>query len=70
MTATTIKVPKATHDRLHRLAAAHGLTLARQIDSLIDETAARPRPTTGGYRSNGPLTVEEFDTELARGFGE
>ncbi|WP_328408582.1 hypothetical protein [Nocardia sp. NBC_00403] len=70
MTAITIKVPKATRDRLHRLAAAHGLTPAQQIDRLIDETAARPRPTTGGYRSSGPLTAEEIGTELARGFGE
>ncbi|WP_063042736.1 hypothetical protein [Nocardia pseudovaccinii] len=70
MTATTIKVPKATRDRLHRLAAAHGLTLAQQIDRLIDESAKKPRPTIGGYRSDRPLNAEEIDEELARGFGE
>lgn len=29
----------------------------------------RPRPRIGGYRSTKPLTAEEIDTELARGFG-
>ena len=35
MTMTTIKVPKATRDRLHRLAAADGVTLAQEIDKLV-----------------------------------
>ncbi|RDI66124.1 hypothetical protein [Nocardia pseudobrasiliensis] len=70
MTATTIKVPKATRDRLHRLAAAHGLTLAQQIDKLMDEQAPRPKPTIGGYRSEHPLSAEEIDDQLAGGFGE
>ncbi|WP_433603709.1 hypothetical protein ACQPXH_03400 [Nocardia sp. CA-135953] len=70
MTATTIKVPKATRDQLHRLAAAHGLTLAQQIDRLIDQHAAKPRPTTGGYRSDRPLNLEGIDKGLAGDFGE
>ncbi|WP_216915767.1 antitoxin [Nocardia sp. NBC_01377] len=70
MTATTIKVPKATRDRLHRLAATHGLTLAQEIDRLIDESGAKPRPTIGGYRSTEPLSADRIDAELARGFGE
>jgi len=67
---TTIKVPKATRDRLHRLAAADGLTLAQEIDKLVHNHAPRPRPTTGGFRSDRPLTAEEIDDELARGFGD
>ena len=70
MTMTTIKVPKATRDRLHRLAAADGLTLAQEIDKLVHNQAPRPRPTTGGFRGNRPLTAEEIDDELARGFGD
>ncbi len=70
MTATTIKVPKTTRDRLHRLAAADGLTLAQEIDKLISEHAPRPKPTAGGFRSERPLTAEEIDAELADGLGE
>ena len=39
MTMTTIKVPKATRDRLHRLAAADGVTLAQEIDAHADRLA-------------------------------
>jgi hypothetical protein len=70
MTVTTIKVPKMTRDRLHRLAAADGLTLAQEIDRLIDRHAPRPRPSVGGFRSEHPLSAEEIDVELMRGFGE
>lgn len=66
---TTIKVPKATRDRLHRLAASDGLTLAQEIEKLIENRAPRPKPTVGGYRSDRPLTAEEIDDELSRGFG-
>ncbi|MDR2985981.1 MAG: hypothetical protein LBV34_14190 [Nocardiopsaceae bacterium] len=69
MTSTTIKVPKATRDRLHRLAAADGVTLAQEIEKLIRERALRPRPSTGGFRSSRPLTAEEIDQQLAKGFG-
>jgi hypothetical protein len=69
MTATTIKVPKRTRDRLHRLAKAEGLTLAQAIDKLIDEAAPPPRPSVGGYRSGQPLDAEAIDAELASGFG-
>jgi hypothetical protein len=70
MTMTTIKVPKATRDRLHRLAAADGVTLAQEIEKLIGERAPRPRPGTGGFRSDRPLTAEEIDERLASGFGD
>jgi hypothetical protein len=69
MTATTIKVPKATRDRLHRLAAADGVTLAQEIDKLVSGRSPRPRPTTGGFRSDRPLSAEEIDEQLADGFG-
>lgn len=70
MTDTTIKVPKVTRDRLHRLAAADGLTLAQEIDRLIDRYAARPRPGVGGFRSERLLRADEIDAELRQGFGE
>jgi hypothetical protein len=69
MTMTTIKVPKATRDRLHRLAAADGVTLAQEIDKLVSERAPRPRPTTGGFRSSRALNAEEIDEKLASGLG-
>ncbi|HMQ38571.1 MAG TPA: hypothetical protein PKE46_13095 [Micropruina sp.] len=69
MTVTTVKVPKATRDRLHRLAAADGLTLAQEIEKLIDLHVPRPKPTIGGFRSERALTAEELDEELANGFG-
>lgn len=70
MTMTTIKVPKATRGRLHRLAAADGVTLAQEIDKLLSERPPRPRPTTGGFRSGRPLSAEEIDEQLAVSFGE
>jgi hypothetical protein len=69
MTMTTIKVPKATRDRLHRLASADGVTLAQEIDKLVSERAPRPRPTTGGFRSDRPLSAEDIDEQLAVGWG-
>jgi len=69
MTVTTIKVPKTTRDRLHRLAKAEGLTLAQAIDKLIDEAAPRPRPSVGGFRSEQALDAEAIDAELAKAFG-
>ena len=69
MTVTTIKVPKATRDRLHRLAKAEGITLAQAIDKLLDQVAPRPRPSIGGFRSEAPLDAEAIDAELAKGLG-
>jgi hypothetical protein len=69
MTMTTIKVPKVTRDRLHRLALADSVTLAQEIDKLVSERAPRPRPTIGGFRSSRPLTAAEIDRQLASGFG-
>ena len=42
---------------------------ARAYRALWSELQARPRPTTGGFRSTRPLSAEEIDDELARGFG-
>lgn len=36
----------------------------------VDTPSGRPRPRIGGYRSGRPLTAEEIDAELARGFGD
>lgn len=33
------------------------------------EPMRRPRPRVGGYRSAKPLSAEEIDADLARGFG-
>lgn len=70
MTMTTIKVPKGTRDRLHRLAAEDGLTLAQEIEKLLDRNAPRPKPTVGGFRSGRPMSAEEIDEALADGFGQ
>jgi hypothetical protein len=69
MTTTTIKVPKTTRDRLHRLAEQDGLTLAQEIEKLIEQSGRRPKPSVGGFHSGGSLTAEEIDEELARGLG-
>lgn len=69
MTMTTIKVSKSLRDRLHRLAAEDGLTLAQEIDKLIGERVPRPEPTVGGFRSGSSLSAEEIDAELMRGLG-
>jgi hypothetical protein len=66
---TTIKVPKALRDRLQRVAESKGLTLAQAIDQLIEKAGSRPKPTVGGYRSGRPLSADEIDEELAKGFG-
>lgn len=70
MTSTTIKVPKRTRDRLRSVAAAEGLTMAQAVDKLIDEHHPRPRPRTGGFRSDRPITQEYLDELMADGFGE
>lgn len=70
MTVTTIKVPIALRNRLHRLAASDGLTLAQEIEKLIEGRAPRVRPTVGGFRSNQPMTAEQIDAALSDGFGE
>ncbi|SDD22725.1 hypothetical protein [Glycomyces harbinensis] len=69
MTMTTIKVPKVLRDRLHRLAVEDGLTLAQEIERLMERNAPRPKPRVGGYSSGKPLSAEEIDAELAAGFG-
>jgi len=67
---TTIEVPKATRDRLRRLAAIDGITLAQEIDKLIAQYAPpSPRPSIGGFRTGRPLSAEEIDARLADGFG-
>lgn len=66
---TTIKVPKTVRDRLMQVATSKGVTLAQAIDGLLDESGQRPKPTIGGYRSNQPLSAEQIDRELGKGFG-
>jgi prevent-host-death family protein len=36
----------------------------------VGAPSGRPHPRIGGYRSGRPLTAEEIDAELARGFGD
>ncbi|MBM7783431.1 hypothetical protein [Tenggerimyces flavus] len=69
MISTTIKVPKSTRDRLHQLAARDGLTLAQEIEKLIDKNEPQPLPRLGGFRSARSLTAEEMDAKLREGFG-
>lgn len=69
MTETTIKVPTALRDRLKIRAAADGLTLAQEIERLLDQRVERPRPMVGGFASGAPMSAEEIDDALASGFG-
>lgn len=66
---TAIKVPTVVRDRLQRVAAIRGVTLAQAIDQLLDVSEDRPKPAIGGYRSNRPLSAEEIDQQLGTGFG-
>lgn len=43
--------------------------MAQPVDKLLDQSAPRPRPSVGGFRSDRPLDAQAIDTELARGFG-
>lgn len=52
----------STQDRLHRLASAHGLTVAEQIEKLVTSHRSQQQPTTGDRF----LTAEDIDAELAR----
>ncbi|WP_199038266.1 hypothetical protein [Glycomyces salinus] len=70
MTMTTIKVPKVLRDRLHQMASQDGLTLAQEIERLMERAVPRPKPSMGIARSDKPLTAEEIDAELAAGLGE
>jgi prevent-host-death family protein len=47
----------------------HGRVIAVLVPVSDEETRRRPRPKIGGYRGRKPLTSEEIDAELARGFG-
>ena len=66
---TTIKVPMALRDRLRFLAERDGLTLAQEIEQLIDSQPVRPLPSMGIVSSGRSMTAEEIDEELAAGFG-
>jgi prevent-host-death family protein len=46
-----------------------GRVIAVIVPAAEHEAPRRPRPKIGGYRSDNPLTAEEIDDELARGFG-
>lgn len=65
MAMTTIRVSQRTHDRLRRLADSDGLTLAQEIEKLLDRNSPRPKPTIGGFRSGNPLSSEEINEALA-----
>ncbi|WP_156937618.1 hypothetical protein [Haloglycomyces albus] len=68
---TTIKVPKSLRNQLQRMAKDEGAaTLAELIQILADRRSGRTRPPFGGFHSGDPLTAEEIDAELKRGFGE
>lgn len=47
-----------------------GRVIAVIMPAGADAAPRRPRPKVGGYRSKRPLTAEEIDAELARGFGD
>jgi prevent-host-death family protein len=47
-----------------------GRVIAVITPATLDDQPQRPRPKVGGYRSKKPLTAEEIDAELARGFGD
>lgn len=70
MTMTTIKVSTELRNRLRVLAERDGVTLAGEIERLIEERSTRPLPTIGGFRSGNPLTAEQIDEALASGFGQ
>ncbi|WP_083935912.1 type II toxin-antitoxin system Phd/YefM family antitoxin [Saccharomonospora halophila] len=46
-----------------------GRVIAVMSPAEDSEGPRTPRPRIGGYRSEKPLTAEEIDEELARGFG-
>ncbi|GAA2283620.1 hypothetical protein GCM10009853_042730 [Glycomyces scopariae] len=70
MTMTTIKVPKVLRDRLHELALEDGLTLAQEIEQLMNRAVPRRKPTVGGFRSDRPYSAAEAEDEMMAGFGE
>lgn len=70
MTMTTIKVPKVLRDRLHELALEDGLTLAQEIERLMERATVPRKPTIGGFRSGKPWSAVDADEELLKGFGE
>jgi prevent-host-death family protein len=47
-----------------------GRVIAVITPATLGDQPRRPRPKVGGYRSKRPLTAEEIDAELTRGFGD
>lgn len=47
----------------------HGTVVAVLSPAVASKERPKPRPKIGGYRSEGPLTAAEIDSELAHGFG-
>lgn len=56
----------STQDRLHRLASAHGLTVAEQIEKLVTSDRSQHQPAAGALHCDRLLTAEDIDAELAR----
>lgn len=47
-----------------------GRVIAVITPAVSADRPQRSRPTVGGYRSTKPLTAEEIDAQLERGFGD
>lgn len=78
-TMTTVGVRELSHHTSRYLAqvksgrtvviSERGRIIAVLSPASEGETPGRPRPRIGGYRSKDPLSAEEIDAALARGFG-
>jgi prevent-host-death family protein len=76
---TTVGVRELSHHTSRYLAQVkagrtlavteHGRVIAVLSPATDRDEPRRRRPRIGGYRSAQPLTPEEIDAELARGFG-
>ena len=75
----TVGVRELSHHTsryLARVKAGHRLEVTehRRVIAVISpadtEPVRRPRPRVGGYRSREPLSAEQIDVELSRGFGD
>jgi predicted transcriptional regulator len=65
MERTTLMLPDDTRDRLRRIAAERGVSMATIIREAIDEKVerTRPRPTSLGVGSSGTTDTSRRTTE-------